>query len=175
MKTQLKTILAKPLTRANFKAYGDVIEMEGALHYPINNSKTERFHDLANVEVAGPNARVLVSLFRGQPYQLPLELRMVERHPFGSQAFYPLNGKPWLVIVAHDGDDGAMEPEVFLASGTQGVNYPRNQWHSVLTPIGEPQDFIVVDRGGDGLNLEEHKYHAPYLIALPDKGFDHGI
>jgi ureidoglycolate lyase len=171
----MKTILAKPLTRANFKAYGDVIEMDGAKHYPINGGKTERFHDLAKIEATGPNARVLVSLFRGQPYALPLELSMVERHPFGSQAFYPLNGKPWLVIVAHDGDDGAIEPEVFLASGSQGVNYPRNQWHGVLTPIGEPQDFIVVDRGGDGSNLDEHTYETPYLIMLPNGGFDHAI
>ena len=37
----------------------------------------------------------------------------------------------------------------------QGVNYPRNRWHGVLTPIGEAQDFLVVDRGGDGTNLEE--------------------
>ena len=171
----MKTIVAKPLTRANFKAYGDVIEMEGAPHYPINNGKTERFHDLAKIEAAGPNAKVLVSLFRGQPYPLPLQLNMVERHPFGSQAFYPLNGNPWLVIVAHDGDDGAMEPEVFLASGTQGVNYPRNQWHGVLTPIDEPQDFIVIDRGGDGANLDEHLYKTPYLIILPNRGADHAI
>jgi ureidoglycolate lyase len=171
----MKTIVAKPLTRANFKAYGDVIEMDGAKQYPINGGKAERFHDLAKIETAGPNARVLVSLFRGQPYALPLHLSLVERHPFGSQAFYPLNGKPWLVIVAHDGDDGALTPEVFLASGTQGVNYPRNQWHGVLTPIGEPQDFIVVDRGGDGTNLDEHIYETPFLIVLPDGAGDHAI
>ena len=175
MKTQLKTIVAKPLTRSNFKAYGEVIEMAGTQHYPINDGKTERYHDLANIEATGPNARVLVSLFRGQPYTLPLVLSLVERHPFGSQAFYPLGGKPWLVIVAHDGDDGATEPEVFLASGTQGVNYPRNQWHGVLTPIFEPQDFIVVDRGGDGVNLDEHTYEFPYLIILPNTGADHAI
>ena len=171
----MKTIIAKPLTRANFKAYGEVIEMEGAKHYPINDGKAERFHDLAKVETAGPNARVLVSLFRGQPYHLPLQLSLVERHPFGSQAFYPLNGKPWLVIVAHDSDDGPTNPEAFLASGNQGINYPRNQWHGVLTPIGEAQDFIVVDRGGDGTNLDEHVYDAPFLIVLPNGAADHAI
>ena len=49
----------------------------------------------------------------------------------------------------------------------QGVNYPRNLWHGVLTPIGEPQDFLVVDRGGDGVNLEEHFFAEPYEIHLP--------
>ena len=160
-------ITAKPLTRENFKAYGDVIEVAGAKNYPINNGKATRFHDLAAIEAAGPNARVLVSIFQGQPYALPLQLSLVERHPFGSQAFYPLGGKPWLVIVAHDGGDGPTAPEAFLASGNQGVNYPRNQWHGVLTPIGEPQNFIVIDRGGDGANLEEHHYDAPFSIIIP--------
>ncbi len=171
----MKTIIAKPLTRANFKAYGEVIEMAGAKHYPINGGKTTRFHDLATIETAGPNARVLVSLFHSRPYEMPLKLSLVERHPFGSQAFYPLNSQPWLVIVAHDSDDGPTTPEVFLASGNQGVNYPRNQWHGVLTSIGETQDFIVVDRGGDGTNLDEHIYETPFTIYLPNGAADHAI
>jgi ureidoglycolate lyase len=171
----MSVIIARPLTRDNFKPYGDVLEMDGAHHYPINGGKAERFHDLATIEAAGPNARVLVSLFRGQPYGLPLQLSWVERHPFGSQAFYPLNGKPWLVIVAHDGDEGPTTPEVFLASGTQGVNYPMGQWHGVLTPIGDAQDFIVVDRGGDGNNLEEHHYDAPFSIVLPSGAAHHAL
>jgi ureidoglycolate lyase len=162
----MTVIKAKPLTRENFASYGDVIELAGAPNYAINGGMATRFHDLCKVEAAGPNARVLVSLFRGKPYALPLKLRLVERHPFGSQAFFPLNGQPWLVIVAHDSEDGPGVPEAFLASGQQGVNYPRNQWHGVLTPFGETQDFIVVDRGGDGANLEEFTYSAPYDICL---------
>ena len=51
--------------------------------------------------------------------------------------------------------DGPGEPHAFLTQPGQGVNYPRNLWHGVLTPIGEAQDFLIVDRGGDGNNLEE--------------------
>jgi ureidoglycolate lyase len=47
------------------------------------------------------------------------------------------------------------------------VNYPRNLWHGVLTPIGEPQDFLIVDRGGAGNNLEEFFFSEPYEIRLP--------
>jgi ureidoglycolate lyase len=164
----MSVIVAKPLTRAAFAPYGDVIETDGARSYPINGGMAERFHDLARIEAAGPNARVLVSIFKGMPYGLPLSLTLVERHPFGSQAFFPLGGRPWLVIVAHDGEDGPTAPEAFLAQGDQGVNYPRNQWHGVLTPFCEPQDFLVVDRGGDGVNLEEFTYAAPFMIRLPE-------
>ncbi|MCU0831434.1 MAG: ureidoglycolate lyase [Rhizobiaceae bacterium] len=164
----MNPIIAKPLTRAAFAPYGEVIEMDGAHHYPINGGMAERFHDLARVEAAGPGGRVLVSLFRGQPYALPLALRLVERHPFGSQAFFPLQDRPWLVIVARDGEDGPGVPEAFVAQGNQGVNYPRNQWHGVLTPFGAAQDFIVIDRGGEGANLEEFTYPSPFPIAVRD-------
>jgi ureidoglycolate lyase len=47
------------------------------------------------------------------------------------------------------------------------VNFPKGLWHGVLTPIGEAQDFLVVDRAGDEQNLEEHFFADPYEIHLP--------
>ena len=58
-------------------------------------------------------------------------------------------------------------PHAFITQPGQGVNYPRNLWHGVLTPIGEPQDFLVVDRGGEGNNLEEFFFPEPYEVRLP--------
>ena len=162
-----RVITAVPLAREAFAPYGDVIETAGAVHYPINNGKCERYHDLATVEVAGPGARAIVSIFSGTPYELPLTLTMVERHPFGSQAFMPLSPAPFLVVVCHDGPNGPGEPHAFVTAPGQGVSYPRNRWHAVLTPIGARQDFLVVDRGGDGDNLEEHLFDEPYEIHLP--------
>ena len=162
-----RRILARRLTREAFAPFGDVIDTAGSAHYPINGGMCERHHDLARVEALGPNARVLMSIFRGQPYVLPLTLTLVERHPFGSQAFMPLSPQPFLVIVCPDGDDGPGTPQAFLAGPGQGVNYPRNRWHGVLTPFGGPQDFLVVDRGGDGANLEEFRFARPWLIELP--------
>ncbi|RUM97404.1 ureidoglycolate lyase [Pseudaminobacter arsenicus] len=163
-----RIITAHPLTREAFAPFGDVIETEGAHHYPINDGRCERYHDLARVEANGPNARVLVSLFKGTPYAFPLKLSMVERHPLGSQAFMPLSPAPFLVVVCPDTDDGPGEPQAFLTLPGQGVNYPPNRWHGVLTPIGTPQDFLVVDRGGDGSNLEEFHFSHPYEIRLPE-------
>src|SRR6218665_1086759 len=98
----MRTIAIEPLTRDAFAPFGQVIEIEGAQHYPINLGMTERYHDLARIELGGVHARPLVSIFRGKPYALPLELKLVERHPLGSQAFYPLGQADWLVIVAED-------------------------------------------------------------------------
>jgi len=160
-------ITAITLTRENFAPFGDVLDTGGDHHYPINGGRCERYHDLARVEATGDNARVLISLFKGTPYDFPLKLGMVERHPFGSQAFMPLSPRPFLVVVCHDTPSGPGEPHAFLTQPGQGVNYVRNLWHGVLTPIGEPQDFVVVDRGGDGKNLEEFFFDNPYEIRLP--------
>lgn len=165
------TITAKKLTRDAFEPFGEIIETDGAESFLINGGKCTRFHDLARVEAEGPNAHVLINIFRGQPYAFPLTLSLVERHPFGSQAFVPLGGKPFLVAVCHDTVEGPGKPEAFVTAPGQGVNYARNVWHGVLTPIGSEQDFLVVDRGGDGSNLEEHTFEVPYEINLPE-GFD---
>ena len=161
-------IKAQPLTRENFARFGEVIDTGGDDHFPINGGKCERFHALAKPEAAGPNGHVLISMARGTPYQFPLKLSMVERHPFGSQAFVPLSPRPFVVVVCDDGPDGPGVPQAFLTAPGQGVNYPRNLWHGVLTPVGEVQDFLIVDRGGDGSNLEEFHFSHPYEIRLPD-------
>ena len=161
-----RIVTAVPLTRENFAPFGDVIAAGGD-HYPINAGKTERYHALARPEAAGLGGHVLISLAKATPYDLPLKLTMVERHPLGSQAFMPLSPRPFLVVVCHDEDGKPGTPHAFLTEPGQGVNYPRNTWHGVLTPIGEPQDFLIVDRGGEGDNLEEFFFPEQYEVRLP--------
>lgn len=163
----MKRLVVQPLTREAFAPFGEVLDTEGwENHYPINAGKCERYHAMATTEATGSNARVILSVFKATPYALPLKLTMVERHPFGSQAFMPLSQQPFLVVVAQDDGSRPAEPRAFLTKPGQGVNYPRNLWHGVLTPIGAPQDFIVVDRAGDGNNLEEFHFEEPYEIVL---------
>ncbi len=49
----MKTLQLERLTRAAFAPFGDVIELDGARHFPINGGTTERYHDLAQVDVDG--------------------------------------------------------------------------------------------------------------------------
>ncbi|HEY4202998.1 MAG TPA: ureidoglycolate lyase [Devosiaceae bacterium] len=160
-----RSLIAEPLTAAAFAPFGQVIQLAGAHHYPINAGMTERYHDLARIELGGANARPLLSIFRGQPYALPHEFTLVERHPFGSQAFYPLSDRPFLVIVAPHADGGPATPRAFLTTPHQGVNIAMNTWHGVLTPLGAVSDFLVIDRGGDGVNLEEFHYLMPWRVV----------
>ena len=146
----------RPLTKAAFAPFGDVIETEGAEMRLINGGTTKRYHDLANVDVTGEGARVLVNIFRSQVFAPPVDITMLERHPLGSQAFMPLQNRLFLVVVAEDDGGKPGMPVAFLCKGNQGVNYARNAWHHPLISLEETSDFLVVDRGGQGNNLEEH-------------------
>ena len=78
----------------------------------------------------------------------------MERHPLGSQVFYPLQNEPWVVVVCGDPLQ-ASTYRAFLASGRQGVNYRRNTWHHPLLALDDDSRFIVIDRLGTQPNLEE--------------------
>ncbi len=161
----MNEIRAEPLSRRDFAPFGQVIEMEGAQHYPINAGNTERYHDLAAIQLGGINPRPIISLFRGKPVSLPYVLRLVERHPLGSQAFYPLAPRPFLAIVAPDENGSPGKPHAFLTAPGQGINIGMNVWHGVLTPLEAESDFIVVDRAGEGINLEEYEFDTPWTIV----------
>ena len=156
------------LTRDAFAAFGDVITKEGAHHYPINDGTTERFHDLAQIDVADGDGKPLVSLMQGQPRQLPLKVTTMERHPLGSQAFIPLSQNPYLVLVAPRGEFKPHELNAFLAQAGQGINYAKGVWHHALVALYEVSEFIVIDRGGSGSNCEEVRLAEPMTISEED-------
>jgi len=158
-----RILAIEPLTRANFAPFGDVIEMEGAQHYPINQGFAERFHDLARIDTGTHDGETIISLFRGRPRPTPIEIGFVERHPLGSQAFYPLQERDWLIVVA---EPDLQTLRAFRASGRQGINYARNVWHYPLLVLGQESDFLIIDRKGAGNNLEEAQLpEAARLIA----------
>lgn len=163
----VRTLIAQPLTAAAFAPFGTVIDTAQVAPRPMNAGMARRFHDLADIDVTGDGARVVIGLVEAQPYPLPLRLNLVERHPLGAQAFVPRNAAPFLVVVCPDeaGKPGA--PQAFVTAPHQGVCYARNVWHGVLTPLGAAQDFVVIDRGGPGLNLEEYVFEQPWTVQLP--------
>ena len=158
----------EPLSRAAFAPFGEVIETAGARHYPINEGTTERFHDLARVDVADEAGRPLINIFRAQPRPLPIEIRMMERHSLGSQAFVPLEAADFLVVVAPAGDPPkAAQLRAFHARGGQGVNYAKGVWHHPVLALVRQTDFLVIDRGGAGNNCDEVTLQGEPILLDP--------
>lgn len=159
-------LTVQPLTPAAFAPFGSVLQLDGAEPRLINEGGCTRFHALARLETLGEGAQAVVSLFRAEPAKLPLRLAMMERHPLGSQAFWPLSDGEWLVAVAPDRDGQPGVPIMFRSRADQGVCYAPNVWHHPLIALGTTSDFLVVDRDGPGSNLEEVRYDATYEVRF---------
>ncbi|WP_068112240.1 ureidoglycolate lyase [Tropicimonas marinistellae] len=157
------SIRIQPLTAEAFAPFGDVLEAAGDPDKLINQGMCGRYHDRADLDFS--DGRAGISLFEAQPRALPLKLEMVERHPDGSQAFLPMSQNGFLVVVAPDDGGKPGQPVAFLTRPGQGVNYRRGVWHGVLTPLGAPGLFAVVDRIGDGANLEEHWFDRDIEVS----------
>ncbi|MGJ8625876.1 MAG: ureidoglycolate lyase [Sulfitobacter sp.] len=151
-----------PLTAKDFAPFGDVMDAAGDPDKMINQGKCGRFHNRAKLDFSDGQAGI--SLFKGEKETLPLTLELVERHPAGSQAFVPMSEHPFLVVVAMDDAGTPTHPCAFLTAPGQAINFHRGTWHGVLTPLSEPGLFAVIDRIGDGANLEEHWFREPYII-----------
>lgn len=156
----MRTVARETLTAEAFAPYGDVLEASGPPDRIINAGLCGRWHDRARLEFG--DGRSGISVFLSERRQLPMMLDLLERHPQGSQAFLPLHQNPWLMIVA-DGPDA--KPRAFIAAAGQGVNLHRGTWHGVLTPLHAPGLFAVVDRIGEGANLEEHLLADPWTVT----------
>jgi ureidoglycolate lyase len=164
--TNNKYLIPKVLTRENFTRFGDVIEVhDKAKNFSINDGFTQRYHDLAEVDVTQENGRTLINIFRSTPLEQPVSIKMMERHPLSSQAFIPMSQQPFLVVVAPRGEFDVSKIEVFLASSNQGVNYHKGTWHHYCLALHQVSDFIVIDRGGAGSNCDAVKLDGSLAIA----------
>ena len=160
------TIRTEPLTKDAFTPYGDVLDASGSSPKIINQGKCERHHDLAKLDVT--DGRAGVSIFNAEPRSLPYTLDLVERHPDGAQTFIPMSEHPFLIIVASDTNGTPTDIRAFISNGAQAINFHKNTWHGVLTPLHASGLFAVVDRIGNGPNLEEHWLEQPIIINEPN-------
>ena len=153
---------AEVLTAKALAPYGDLMEASGTPDKVINQGKCIRYHDRALLDFSDGKAGI--SIFNGEKETLPMPLQLVERHPMGSQAFVPMSADSFLVVVARDENGIPQDPNAFLTKPGQAINFHRGTWHGVLAPLSEPGLFAVIDRIGEGTNLEEHWFDTDYII-----------
>lgn len=154
---QLKPI---PLSAQGFAEFGQVIELEKAKQISINYGLTTRFHDLLDIDTNERGGRPIVNIFRTTPIPLPHKVTVMERHPLGSQGFIPMSEQPFLVLVGRASRQTEERLQyddlvLFSTNGRQGINFKKNTWHHFQLVLDSIQHFIVVDRAGEGDNLEE--------------------
>jgi len=156
-------IIIKPMSADAFAPFGDLLEAKGTPDKIINQGLCGRFHDRARMDFS--DGRAGISIFHAEKRDLPLKLDLVERHPDGSQAFVPMSHQPFLVVVAEDQNGIPQNIRAFLTEAGQAINIHRGVWHGVLTPLYDPGLFAVIDRIGEGPNLEEYWLPDEVIIA----------
>ncbi len=160
-------LVSKPLTAAAFQPYGEVIEEGAVPALDINQGFAQRYNDVAHADVGDGDGETNVALFIANPRPQPIAIALMERHPLGSQAFVPLQDRPWLVLVCDD----PLKPEsyhLFAATGKQGINYAKGAWHHPLLVRDAKSRFLIIDRKGPGNNLEE--VHLPAEMRMQVAG-----
>jgi ureidoglycolate lyase len=161
----LLTLIPQPLTAEAFRPFGEVISPSGHTEELINAGHTQKFTDLAKINTDAGDGRTAVHIYRSQPLSLPLKIEVMERHPLGSQAFMPLNGHPFLVIVAPAGDTlERTAVRAYLSDGRQGINLRPGVWHHYQVSLMQVSDYLVIDRIGPGANFEERPLVPPLRI-----------
>jgi len=157
-------IKIQKITGEAFSPFGDLMDCAGQADRQIHLGGGDWFADRAHMDFDAAG-RAGVSLVKARLRSLPFSLSMMERHPLGSQAFIPMSADPFLVIVAPDEGGKPGMPVAFETDPGQAINYNRNVWHGVLTPLYGSGQFAVIERIGDDENLEEHWFDEPWRIV----------
>ena len=167
-------LVPEPLTAVAFGPFGEVIETSDAAAFDINQGTTRRFDDLARIDVSAQNGQPGLSIFRAAARSFPFEVVELERHPLGSQAFVPLAGQDFVVVVAPAGEDVTRSDlRAFVATGGQGINLAPGVWHHALIATADNSEFVVIDRIGPGDNCDVIAVDAmltapPEVMTRPD-------
>ena len=146
-------IKPKKITRKNFKKFGDVICTKKIKPININDGYAKRFHNLGNIDTLKKNGSTIISIFSAKKRKFPMNIKMMEKHPLGSQAFIPMNETTFLVFVAPKGKKpNTKKIKSFIVPKQTGVNYKPGIWHFPLIST-KNMNFLVIDRKGIGNNL----------------------
>lgn len=148
----------------NFSEFGHVINKElTSEEIPINQGTTIRHHNISDLELNNEGGVPAISIFSGSPRNLPIEIKIMEKHPIASQSFLPIQNIDWLIVVSKDKNNMPDLDTIrcFDVKGDVGITYNRNVWHHPLL-VRKKQDFWIVDRikknENSSVNLIEYHF-----------------
>ena len=151
-------IKPKKINGKNFKKFGDLISTRKRRPIKINNGYANRYDNLCKINTSTKNGNTIVSIFSAKKRKFPMNIKMMEKHPLGSQAFIPMKETKFLVFVAPQGNKPNVNKiKSFIVPKQMGVNYKPGTWHFPLIST-ENMNFLVIDRNGKGNNLIIHNF-----------------
>jgi len=140
-------LIPEKLTAENFANFGEVVTIQSKESRTINDGYAEKYADIASLDTSEDQGQTSVHIFVAKSRQFPLQISMLEKHPFFSQTFIPRHSSPFLVVVAPPAKTPLIENlRAFITNGEQGINYSRGVWHFPLISMDDNSQFIVIDR-----------------------------
>ena len=151
-------IKPKKITRKNFQKFGDLISIKKKKSININDGYAKRFDNLCKINTSSKKGKTIMSIFSAKKRKFPMNIKMMEKHPLGSQAFVPMNETTFFVFVAPKGKrPNTKKIESFIVPKQTGINYKPGIWHFPLIS-SKNMNFLVIDRKGIGNNLVIHNF-----------------
>ncbi len=134
----MRALRLEAITPEAFSAYGDLL-----IAPPPGAPRVEFEKELVNLRSM---AKARLSLATIDPVRLPLRVVQMERHAFSSQAFVPLNGSAYLVLVATNNCNDQPDLSTLRAFRVPihtGINYRERVWHHPMIAIDAVASFAV--------------------------------
>jgi len=154
-------IAIEAMSAAAFAPFGSAIDIGERVPEAINDGTTQRYADIAQLEMREP----VIGLYVAQARNFPLAVEKLERHRLAEQVFIPLGPHRFVIVVA----PGIGSPEwdairAFVTAPGQGVVLRRGCWHHGLIALGDGDRFAVIE--GGSYREDTREAAAPRVIEL---------
>ena len=160
----MNNISIEQLDASVFSKFGKIVEKNNASELrSINQGTTTRYHNISELDLESKDGNSSIAIFSGLPRDLPIEIKIMEKHPVASQSFLPIQNYDWLIVVSEEKNElpDLNTLRCFHVNGETGITYNKNVWHHPLL-VKKKQDFWVIDRINDeedtSINLKEYYF-----------------
>jgi ureidoglycolate lyase len=164
----MRRLRPQPLQAAAFAPYGIVIDTAAGRSEAINDGTTQRFPDLAALDLRAPASDPVLGIYVATARAFPLRIAKLERHRQAAQVFIALGVHRFIVVVAA-GDEAPHWDAVraFITAPGQGVSLHRGCWHHGLVALADGDRFAVIEGGDYRNDTEEAAAGAALELAAP--------
>lgn len=143
MRTPIKVdiaaaVKAEPVSAEAFAPFGHLLTGPG----PKNKTEFS-----GKLQILAPDAKPSLIVVGLTAATLPSEITFLERHPYSSQTFMPLDVDSYLVCVAPSGGGGMPDLsalKAFIVGGHSGLSYNAGVWHHAMVALRREATFSVL-------------------------------
>ena len=121
---------------------------------------------MANIQIEGEDKKSRLNIFEAKKRIFPLQINMLENHPYSSQVFLPFLNTTFLVLVAPIAIKPNLdEIEIFRVTDGDGINFNPKVWHFPLISLDNAK-YITIDKKDAKTNIEIYNFHKSEIFEL---------